>query len=131
MHDARAATMQGKWLRLRNQRGPRKPVTMLAAKGKPGMSQRYPAGSNMADLLGMRRLDAGWGELGQSRLGGRRRQRLLVQGRLLARLAQILPDADIQRTTRAVEHENQRQSDGGFAGRHRQHEQNECLPLEV
>src|SRR5438093_523820 len=100
--DARVATIQGKWLRSRSQRGPSKPVTTLAANGKAGISQRYPLGSNMAGLLGMPRLDAGRGELGQGRLDRGRRQRLFVQRRFLARLAQLLPDADIQRTARPV-----------------------------
>src|SRR5207249_4012347 len=101
------------------------------AKGKPGMSQRYPVGSNMAGLLGMRRLDAGRGELGQGRLNGRRRQWFFVKRRLLTRLAQLLPNADIQRTTRAIKHQNQGESESGLASSHRQNEQHERLALEV
>src|SRR5437867_11107349 len=116
--EARVATIQGKWLRSRSQRGPSKPVTTLAANGKAGISQRYPVRSNMAGYLGMARLDAGRREFGQGRLDWRWRQRFFIQRRFLARLAQLLPDADIQRTPRAVKHEDQGERDGGFAGGH-------------
>src|SRR5439155_6055886 len=125
------ATIQGKWLRSRSQRGPSKPVTTLAASGKAGISQRYPLGSNMAGLLGMPRLDAGRCEFGQGRLDRRWRQRLFVQRRFLARLAQLLPDAHIQRTARAIKHEDQGERNGGFAGGHCEDEQDEDLPLQV
>src|SRR5439155_26628517 len=102
--EARVATIQGKWLRSRSQRGPSKPVTTLAASGKAGISQRYPVGSNMAGLLGMARLDAGRREFGQGRLDWRWGQRLFVQRRFLSRVGQLLPDADLKRPPRAVNH---------------------------
>src|SRR5262245_3021563 len=110
MHDTADATMTGQWLWLRRWRGPKNAVTAAAKRGKPGMNTRKEPGSDMARLLGLRRLDARGGQPRQRCFRRRRRQRpfFLVRCRLQARLAEILPEADVERTAAAVKHEPKR-----------------------
>src|SRR5262245_34169076 len=99
------AAMHGRWLFFRSTRWPNSAMRAAAASGIVGMRMRK-RGSNMAGFFLALGLVAGGGEPGLRGLGLRRRQRLLVHGRLLARLAQVLPEADVQRLPPAVEHED-------------------------
>src|SRR5262249_52931614 len=94
-----AARMQGQWL-FCFKTEPKKAVTTAAARGSAGMSQRW---SDMAGLLAVGRFGAGGRQARQRLLLRRRRQRLLVHDRLLVRLAQVLPRADVERVLAAVQ----------------------------
>src|SRR5262249_53984444 len=117
--DAARATTQGQWLRSRRNFGPRKAMTPAANSGSSGISHSTPGAerrSNMARLLaGLAGLAPGGRQVRQRLLARRGRQRLLVQRRLLVRLAQLLPDADVQRALAPVQHQDQGQGDRRLA----------------
>src|SRR5947209_14763804 len=103
---AAEARTQGQWLWARSTFGPRKAVIAAAASGSAGISQSSGRRSNMALLFAVLGFQAGRRQRGR-RLGPlRRRQRLLVHDRLLARLAQLLPQAHVERALPAEEHED-------------------------
>src|SRR5579871_4661573 len=105
VHAPADATIQGQWLRLRSTRGPRTAINTLAMSGRAGISQsRSPMISDMAGLPWLRRLDPRGGQAGHGHFGRRLGQGLLVHGRRLAGLAQLLPEAYVERMPAAVEH---------------------------
>src|SRR5579884_2739204 len=125
------ARMHGQWLYCRSRRGPRKAVTTQAANGRAGIIHRMPGTSDMAFLGTVLGFESGGRQTGRRWLGRRGRQRLVVQRRLLTRLAQLLPEADIERATATEQHEDQCQRNRRLARRHRQDEQCEHLSLEI
>src|SRR5947209_4293297 len=89
--------MQGQWLRSLTYFEPKNVRMRADRSGSAGISQRYEYTSDMAGLLLVLRFMAGGRQLRQ-RLGLRLgRQRLLVDGLILAGLAQLLPQADVER----------------------------------
>src|SRR6516165_7067063 len=98
---------QGQWLWLRNSDLPKKAMIAAPASGRQGISQSSCGMLDMAALLTLPGLAAGRRQMGQRHLRRRRRQRLLVEGRLLVRLAQVLPDADVESAAAPVQHQDQ------------------------
>src|SRR5262245_25998333 len=121
------APMHGQWLRPRSQRGPRAAVTIAANSGSAGMIQTFASRPRATAALGTGRLlcrDCGkrlggvrvaWQRARRRQLregrwtGGRlRRRRLVVRGKFLPRLAEVLPAAHVKRVPGAVEDQDQR-----------------------
>src|SRR5947209_2440452 len=120
----------GRWLCCFRNRGPNSPATTAPTSGRLGISQRTQV-SDMTLLAAPGGLGPGRDEVRLRQPRRRRRQRLGIDGRLLARLAQVLPQAHVQRLAPPVEHQDERQRQARLAGRHRDDEQREHLPLQV
>src|SRR5262245_38506432 len=126
---ATAPAMHGQWLCPRRKRLPRSRMVAAPRTGRKGMSQRWF--SDMSDLARLAGLRAGRRQL-WLRLGGNgRRQGILVDDRLQARLAQVLPDADIERVPAVIEDDDHGQGDGGLAGSDGDDEERQHLSAEI
>src|SRR4051812_11602223 len=99
-HDPAAARITGQWLAPRRSR-PKRPTSAAAARGSPGISQ---SDSDIVALAPLGHL-AGRRQARHGLLDLRRGQGLDVHRRLHARLAEVLPEAHVERPPGPVEHE--------------------------
>src|SRR5258708_6561430 len=102
-------------------------VRMAPANGQSGMASKGGTVSNMTALLGVMHGQTAHGQGREFLLLGWRRQRFLIQRGRLARLADILPEADIQRAPAAIDHQRQGQRQARFTSSDGQDEERKYL----
>src|SRR5690349_8828962 len=116
------------------------------SSGSSGMPQRSDSASNMGSLLSSSgqwavgsgelirpaRFQPGYRQFGQGLFWLFRWEGLGVVGhRFESLLADILPDADVERFAAAIKRQEQSQGDAGFAGGNRDDEEREDLAVHV
>src|SRR6185437_13644884 len=134
-NDATRAAITGMWLRCLSSTKPNSPTNNVAANGSAGMSTINVSALNMAAvnhlLDGQFRLDARLRQHGPMLDGGRLFGQLLIDELRLVRLADRLPDGDVELAAAMEQHQHQRQCDRGLARGHRQNENHQNLSAPV